>query len=551
MALPNVTLNILDGALGIAPPNTSGVHLKVGLAPLGIINTIQSCFGSDSKTLQSLVGRGGPLAEAASLCKGQVLLASVNPSTYGTVGAVTKVASNSTGALAIAAEPFTSIIGKVSTAGPVGTAKVQFSTDGGNTYGAPVLTASTVMCPQAPFITFAFAAGAYVVADFWTVAVDGTVVFTGTGENGLTVSSVSPVDAYSVIVDVVTAGAFGTAQFVYSLDGGNTFSATITVPSAGTYVIPDTGLKLTFSSAPLGNQDQWTCTVTGASYSSGDLTTCLNVVTAPSQQGYGFLHLVGAAASVAASATLAATVEGILDTAAANYRFVRALLEVPQDTDANIEAAFASTVAVRVNGCGGYETVVSPLNGRQQSRNIAWTTASRAAAVPVSVDLGRYADGPLSNITALTRDENATPGLDASRFTTHRTFTGVPGVYVTTGRLLAAAGSDYSLWQNGRVIDVAATTTRLALLQFLNSSLRINPNGTINEKDARRIEDFATSALQTALTQPGDASAVQVIVNRTANILANQTLPVSVRVLPIAYSKIITVDLGFTTSIQS
>jgi hypothetical protein len=44
---------------------------------------------------------------------------------------------------------------------------------------------------------------------------------------------------------------------------------------------------------------------------------------------------------------------------------------------------------------------------------------------------------------------------------------------------------------------------------------------------------------------PGDASSASVVVNRTANILSTQILPVSIRVVPLGCAKTISVDIGF------
>jgi hypothetical protein len=172
------------------------------------------------------------------------------------------------------------------------------------------------------------------------------------------------------------------------------------------------------------------------------------------------------------------------------------------------------------------------------------------------------ARGALSSVTltattaagvALTklRDENATPSLDAARFTVLRTIVGRQGVYVTTGRCMAPSGSDFSYWQNGRVIDVASGVTRDTLLSYLNASLLLKADGTIAELAAMPIEGNLANALQAALTQPGDASAVTATVSRTQNVAATSTLPVSVRITPLGYAKYITVDLGFFISKSS
>lgn len=554
--VPDVTLNIQDGGLGILPASAARTHLKIGLAPKGALNAIQGI--GDLSTLTSLFGKGGRLVEAAALALakgGPVFGLNANPSTYGTVGAVTKTAigAGSTSTLAVTAIAFQQLKVKVATGGALGVSTVQFSTDGGATYSAAVLTAATVMCTIAPFVTFAFAVGVYVAGDTWTVSpADGSVTFSGTGANGCTVSSASPVDGYNVIVTCTTGGALGAAQVTISLDNGNTSIGPVLVPASGKYSPPDTGILLTFANG-LVQGDAWSCSTTPASFSTADLTTAMNAALADSRT-WGFVHVVGPASTPAGAASIAATLQALLTTAAAQFRFARGIVEFPADTDGNLLTAIAATSAARVLAAAGFEYVTSPLSGRQYLLPAGTAVAARASAVPVSEDLGRVATGALESCsltatnTALPkqRDEAATPGLDAGRFTTLRSIIGRPGVYITAGRTLADPGSDYSLWQNGRVMDVACSTVRDALLPFLNSSLRVNAaDGTINEKDAQAIEAQCKAKLDAALVTPGDASAASVVVTRTNNILSTQELRVSVRVTPLGYARQITVDIGF------
>lgn len=571
MALPGVSLSIQDFGLGLTPPSTAKTQLKIGVAPLGLVNTILSA--TDLTTLTNQLGLGGPLVEAAARVIQQgapVYCMPVNPSTYGTVGAVTKTASSTTSALAIAAKPFQQLIAKVAAGGALGVAMVQFSTDGGNTFGAAVATAATVMVPQAPFVTVAFGVGTYVAGDSWTIATDGTVTFSGTGFNGLTISSVSPVDAYNLVVTCTAAGVLGAAQFTYSLDNGNTVSGAILVPASGKYVIPNTGLLLTFSSGPLAAGEAWSCAVTAASYSTTDLTNAVNAALADTRT-WGFVHVVGPAATVAGAATVLATLDSLLATAAGQFRYARGIIEVPVDTDANILAAFAASSSLRVNACPGFCYSVSPLNGRQQLVSSAWPFAARAGAIPLSEDVGRVASGALTGVSLTAanaalpkqRDESATPGLDAGRFSVLTSITGRQGVYFTSSRFMAPAGSDYTYWPNGRVMDEACRVSRNTLLNYVNTQIRVNglqaagnpgdpgSPGTILEKEARGIEGRVDNDIRDSLIRrdPQDANDVAVVVSRTQNVLSTSTLPVSVRVQPNAYARFITENIGFAVSL--
>src|SRR3954470_4810083 len=99
MAAPSVNLTIRDFGLGIVLPGTGNIHAKLGASPLGDLNTIIPVTNPTDG--QAQLGKGGPLMEATafalaiggqgSVRPGGVYCVPVNPSTYGSASAVTKV----------------------------------------------------------------------------------------------------------------------------------------------------------------------------------------------------------------------------------------------------------------------------------------------------------------------------------------------------------------------------------------------------------------------------------------------------------------------------
>jgi len=230
------------------------------------------------------------------------------------------------------------------------------------------------------------------------------------------------------------------------------------------------------------------------------------------------------------------------------------------DTDANCETAFANFANNRVVVAGGQEYLTSQINGRVFARDAIWVAAARIATRPVSEDAGRVATGSLVGIVSLLRDESKTSGLDAARFITLRTLSGEQGFYITNGWTMEPFGGDYCLLQNRQVMDVACTAARAANLQFLNETLRVNgPNvasplvpGGIYILDAQRIQTAVNSAIRVALnigapgglSPTGDASASSVVVNQATNVIATETIPETIRVVPMGYGKFITENIG-------
>lgn len=381
----------------------------------------------------------------------------------------------------------------------------------------------------------------------------GTVTASKTGTATLAISGAA-YDAYDIVIKVVTGGATiaaGTATFQYSLDGGNSYSATLAVPIGGTYVADG---NLTFAwtystGTAFVAGDSWTATATAPVYSTTDLATAVTALLADPRTWF-LLHAVGAPANLAGARALFAALDTHMATAASSYRYARAIMDAPSDTDANLLAittGFGDLGSTRVAVGAGYMNVISPISGRYYKRNVAWEVAARASKVQPSQDLGAVSDGPLAGVSALVRDERATPGLDDGRFCTARTIVGRQGYYLTRGRILAPAGSDYSLLQNGRVMDIASSVARDRALAFLNAKLPTNADGTIQDRTAKAIEAYIEAGLRGELTQKDDAVDISVSVDRTVNILSTGQLKVRIRVRPFGYASDIQLELGFTS----
>lgn len=172
MALPDVTITISDGALGLAGANPENLHAKLGLSSGGTANTVYS-YGDISSAKAQLLA--GPLLEDVGFhlatAGGPVLAVPVTPSNTGTVGTVTRTGTGPTPGLATTGTPRDaySVIGKIIVGGSVGTASFQISFDGGVTYSPTYATAASVATfAAATGLTLTFVAGTYIAGDIYT-----------------------------------------------------------------------------------------------------------------------------------------------------------------------------------------------------------------------------------------------------------------------------------------------------------------------------------------------------------------------------------------------
>ena len=566
MSLPEVRLTILDGALGILPPSLDQVHLKVGVCNAGSTNVVQAF--SDVSAMRTALGNG-PLVEAIASClvtptqgraPSPVYALRIATTATGSASSVTatRVASSTGTVATTGSAPVDSyeVRVRVAATGGRGVGTFQVSYDGGLTYGAATtIPTGGTSADSATGVTLVFDTGTFDAGDLFSfnttepqytaaelaTALDAALAstteyslvhlvgvppfeMTGVTSAGTTPPVVgitgTPNGYHNLRVEITTGGARGTAVFRWSIDGGATWTSTVT--TAATVALTGTGLTLTFA--------------TGTDYAAD------NVYTAHGAKAFRD-RLDTAHAKMAA--------------AEAAYRYARAIVDGPTGaSDAVCIRATATLVAPRVCSVPSSVRLLSSISSRRYLRPAAWPFVTRVVATEVHTHPGRVDLGPLSDVIASTRDERLTPGLDDARWSTLLTREGEAGTYVTRGRLFASPGSDFQYIMNCRVIDKACRLARKALTRFLNADLRTNPSGstviaglpgapgTIDERDARRIESSVLATLNDGLIATGNASSAQVQLSRVDNLLSTSTLRAKIRVQPKAYAELIEAEIA-------
>lgn len=366
----------------------------------------------------------------------------------------------------------------------------------------------------------------------------------------------TPKDDYDGIVKFVTQlsnATTGDGTFIYSLDGGLTWSDVYAMATSGVFVIPGTGLTITMSGGTVTPGDYWSWHSTAPGFTSGNLTAAIDALLADPTI-WNFLHVVGRATSAANSATIAGVVDAKMTVAEARNRYTFAIVEAATDTDANLISSFASFASRRTMVCADYEYVTSPITGNVSKRSTAWSTAARLGSIPISQSAAAVEDGPLAFVKKVNRDENAIPGLDNARFCTHRTFNGLAGVFVGVDRMMAPAGSDFFFAPMRRVMDRASEVARLGAVRELMRKVRVNGSkvkpplapGAITEGEALAIEKRIGNQLRDALITPGHATEASVRLSRTANLLSNGgSDPLTLRLVAFGYLFEIPIDIGY------
>jgi hypothetical protein len=584
-----VQVNVLDGNLGLTPGSNQNTILVEGCclgnnAGGGVPNTLYS-FGDPVTASNSLVG--GELLELVGYilktAPGATVFAMpLNPTTRGGIGTFSKVG---TGALGITPTlaPHGAVTATCTTPGALGTAAFTFGVTnpitGVTTTSAPVTSAagwsSTGYLIPGTYVTWTPTAGSYVAGgtpDIYTISTLGAITHPQGAGPVVGTFIASPVDAYyNVKVTITTAGAVGTSQFTYSLDGGSSVSATVT--SAASYAIPNTGIVLGFSGTAVAGDVYTLSGCAPPTFSNTDFTAAGTALTTTyiNSAFYSQVGVVGSVASAGAWATQVAAAEAQALSFNALNLYPRYHVGGPTvgtvlpnagsvtidsaDTDAVVIAARAGMSAPHVDAAAADGYMVSPVTGLVFRRNAVWGAIGRAAATISSQDIGAFADGGVVGFTSCVRDDFAN-GLTFfnAGITSLQTYGAGSPVFINRGFCATLSTSDYYPLTNSRVIDqacgIAVANAKQYILAKMPTQTRNGVPGTIREDQAQKIESRINSALNAGLgignPQTANAVAASCQVTRTNNIYSTGQLILTISVQPFGYAVSVVVNIGMT-----
>lgn len=584
--VPQMTLTRRDGGLGALVASAFGRLAVVGPASSG--DYTAQVFTSQGDLEAEYTS--GPLVDAASYLLarcGWVLCCRVAQGSAGSVGSVyssgggnagrglTAHGSNtSTAVPALAGTPTTPypVNVKVTVDGAnfaAATARVRYSLDGGLTWSADLTPSATPAALGDSGVTLAWTDGSFVVSNgTWSgYAVPGTVQGTAT----LAVTG-NPNDRYEARVRIVRGAATlaaGTATYKLSLDGGDTWGPETAMPISGVVTPTGTGLTLTWtysSGTGFVAEDIYAFTTTAPTYDASGMATAYGTLDTADDEFEGFLFTGTFDASLCTSLE---TLLAASDTALRpRFAVVGVRQKTPEETRAawelSVRADFASWTGLHVVPCAGFTEILVPSTNRQVTRSAALAVAGRIAIAPLSEDLAWVERGPLPGVVSTDYDGADNPSLNDFGFTTlrRRRSRTARGIYVVNPHTGAAADSDFKLLQYLRVWNEGARTLIAAMERHSSRTLRAVPKplptptppvyqgrtaGAIDDREAAAIEADAEAKVRAVLMEGAvqHVTSVAVTVNRTVDVVATRTLPVSLSLGPMGYAKTISLEIGF------
>ena len=188
----------------------------------------------------------------------------------------------------------------------------------------------------------------------------------------------------------------------------------------------------------------------------------------------------------------------------------------------------------KVNECVGYVGEDnSPLGG-----NIA--------------DSENYVNPKLSSDLAISSytDTDFTQ-LDNKGYIFPKTYVGVPGVFLNDSHTCAAKSDDYSTIENVRTIQKAIRTVYKALVPYINSTIKINEDGTLPQTVCSHFQNVANVAVRKEMGAFDEISSVDSYVNPNQNLLATSEIQIEVQIIPTGVARKIIVPIGFKNPFNS
>ena len=199
-------------------------------------------------------------------------------------------------------------------------------------------------------------------------------------------------------------------------------------------------------------------------------------------------------------------------------------------------------------GCVG--ALMGALSLANIQDSIGWTAKFDIASVITTIAFGF--GGVVTDISDNTPIDSLSPlqldTLDGYGYIFPLTYTDYAGTFASSNQTLSAG--DYRTIVRNRSIDKSSRNVRVALLPTIQQPLYVNATtgelsiGTINQ--FKSIVHTQLIAMQAA----GEISGFAITINPNQNVLANDGVNISYRIIPVGENKQINVEIGLATSIS-
>ena len=383
-----------------------------------------------------------------------------------------------------------------------------------------------------------------------------TVEKTGTGTGSLTVSG-KPYNAFEVIVKITGQGRRNTALFVYSIDGGYSYSEELTVPLTGAFEVPFTGLTVTFVEGAEPNVetsfvvgDLHKFKTTAPAMTNSDVIGAIDKLKNFNEL-YEYVHIVGESQKALWSAVSAQQTALEADYHKPLFFILEAYVpeanEAIEDYVLHLEADKKDIKNMNLQVVAARSLYVG-MDGITREINNAGIVCGLYSKSSIHHSIGKTRDTAGMGISKAKMVELRPAGikdfiemLDEAKYLTFREYDGLNDFFVTNARVMSPDGSDYRYAEDIRVKNKIIVEVRKEALQFLQDD--VDPNNIQNELEARA--SFMMAPLD-EMVRLSEISSATISVPEGQDIIKNEKMSVVIRYISRGYIRSIDIDLGRT-----
>ncbi|MDR1398104.1 MAG: DUF2586 domain-containing protein [Desulfarculales bacterium] len=463
---------LVDGTSGLAPGGVDGSAIFAGVCSKGEVG--KAYLIGKRSDLKAMLG-SGPLVDRIRdvlVTGGQepVLVAvPVAGQSGGYISQPHIIGSSVKAATIGVAQKNADIVAIVTAEGDLGTAALSLSFNGGFTSSSVTSAASLPLGDSGA--TLLFPAGATLEAGaIFRVTVRtaiGPMERFGLEKSPMITVSGEVLAGAELVVQIVKPGGRNEGTYQLSVDGGDNFLKTRTIPADGAVTLADYGVTVTFPADEYSGGVTYTCRLLPPAPSIVDVMTALESPLA--LYDVEFVQVVGPTDSVDWSAAQAKTDE-LWNLHRPTYFKMEARL--PHDNeDLNDFAAYllaekADFAGRSVQVCAQFGEI-SDAGGERKIRSWAGLQAGRVMSLPVQRATGRVKDGPVSQGELPEGWEAVQTVIEDAGYLTAKKYAGLKGAYWGDSRTMADDTSDFRYEEVLRVVFKAVRLARIAALKSM------------------------------------------------------------------------------------
>jgi hypothetical protein len=358
-----------------------------------------------------------------------------------------------------------------------------------------------------------------------------------------------PRNEYKIKIVIDSTGGLNEAVFHYVID--NLQSKRITVPNTpGTYVIPKTGLTITFNPGnPTGEQksfvegDAFSFTTTAPTVTNSEYLEAIESFIL-SKKKFSIFAIVGPT-----DKALWTSINTRLETEAAKNNFKMAVFEARYLTSAETIDEYVTAMTNLERPVGSLKRIqvvalhceTNDMNSSVDIRSpLGHYCGQLAAMCKVQERPGKVKLGAIDGLTKIyPEDINDVhlSDLDDAGYVTPVTYNNKSGIYFSRGRMMTDLTSDFRCAPERRVLDKALTLVYERQVEYLNDDVNVNKK----DGSPEGLEYFKSDSCMPLkdMLKSGEISFFELTIPDGQNILTSEELNFELAITPKGYIGII------------